>query len=226
MRSKGVHDGRKVLSIWKGNLSKTEKDFTRFQLAKPIKRRSERNNCLRWAYPCSEKVKHVRISSTSGSTMYTSIKNWKYTMDHLIMIKQVRIWISHIRRWSMKLKDEADHWFQKLIPIVQNEHDGIRWYYIATRMPAYRMSLWRTATYNMEWCQLAAIGATGKWTKECWCISRSSPTTVVHFYTMGINDLKSTMWGIIWLLVINVYRQQTRDYSLIMIMRVKVPSKI
>ena len=147
MRS--VHDGRNVLSIWKGNMSKTEKDFTRFQPAKPSKR-SERNNCLRRVYPCSEKVNHVHISSTSGSTMYTSIKNWKYIMDHLIVIEKVHVWISHIRRWSMKLEDEADHWCQKLIPIVPNEHDGIRWYYIATQMPTYKMLLWRTATYKVD----------------------------------------------------------------------------
>lgn len=37
------------------------------------------------------------------------------------------------------LKDEADHLCQKLIPIVPNEHDGIKWYYITTQMPAYKM---------------------------------------------------------------------------------------
>ena len=47
---------------------------------------SERNCYLRRAYPCSEKVKHVHISSTNRSNMYTSIKNWKYIMGHLILI--------------------------------------------------------------------------------------------------------------------------------------------
>jgi len=48
------------------------------------------------------------------------------------------------------LKDEANHWFQKLIPIVPNEHDGTKWYYIVTQMSAYKISLWRTATYKAD----------------------------------------------------------------------------
>ena len=63
-------------STWKGSLSKTEEDFTRIQPAKPPKE-IRKKHCLRRAYPCSEKVKHVRISSTSGSTKYTSINDCK-----------------------------------------------------------------------------------------------------------------------------------------------------
>jgi len=37
----------------------------------------QKETLSRRAYPCSEKVKHVRISSTSGSTKYTSINDWK-----------------------------------------------------------------------------------------------------------------------------------------------------
>ena len=62
------------VSAWKGNLSKNKKDFTRVQPAKPQKE-IRKKHYLRPAYPCSEKVKHICISSISGSTKYTSIKD-------------------------------------------------------------------------------------------------------------------------------------------------------
>ena len=62
-----------------------------------------------------------------------------------------------------------------------------------------------------------------KWTEKCWCNLRSSPITMAQFYTMGINELKSIMWEIVWLPVNNVNRKQTWDNPPIMIMSVKVP---
>jgi len=77
MRSEGVHDGRNVLSkSMESKYVKTEKDFTRVQPAKPQKE-IRKKHCLRREYPCSEKVLHVHISSTSESTKYISIKDWK-----------------------------------------------------------------------------------------------------------------------------------------------------
>ena len=64
------------VSAWKGNLSKTEKDFTRVHPTKPQKE-IRKKHYLRWEYPCLEKVKHVSISITSRSTKYTSIEDWK-----------------------------------------------------------------------------------------------------------------------------------------------------
>ena len=64
------------VSAWKGCLSKTEKDFTRVQPAKPQKE-IRKKHCLRRAYPCLDKFKYVFISSTSRSTKYKSIEDWK-----------------------------------------------------------------------------------------------------------------------------------------------------
>ena len=118
MRLEGVHDGRNVLSTWKWNLSKIEKDFTRFQPAKPQKE-IRKKHCLKRAYPCSKKVQHVRISSTRRSTKYTSRTDWKIHNGSSDHNEKVHVWISHIRL-SMMLKDATDHWYQRLIPKCTN----------------------------------------------------------------------------------------------------------
>ena len=123
----------------------------------------------------------------------------KYIMDHLIMIET-----STCLNTTYKTVNDAEKYNGSLISktdpkryqLNMMEKDGST---LQTQVPAYRMSPWLIATYKVEWYQLAATRATVKWTNECWYNLRSSPTAVVHFFTMGINDLKSTMWEIVWL---------------------------
>ena len=116
MRSEGEHDGRNILCKYMERKSVEKPRRTSPEFSLPSHQKEIRKkHCLRRAYPCSEKVKHVRISSTSGSTKYTSINDWKIhngSSDHK---EQVHVWISHIRL-SMMLKDATDHWYQRLIP--------------------------------------------------------------------------------------------------------------
>lgn len=184
---------------------KTEKDCTRIQPTKPQKE-IRKKHYLRWAYPCTEKIQHVHISSTSGSTKYTSINDWKIhngSSDHdrtSTCLKVTYKNVNDAERWSGSLISKTD---PKKYQRNMMEQDGTT---LQTQVLAYQMLSWMIATYKVKWYLIAATRETVKWTNECWYNLRSSPTTVVHFYNMGINDLKSTMWEIIWLLVIHVYR--------------------
>ena len=89
MRSEGEHDGRNILSKYKERNSAEKPRRTSPEFSLPSHRKEIRKkHCLRRAYPCSGKVKHVRISSTSGSTKYTSINDWKIhngSSDHFYL---------------------------------------------------------------------------------------------------------------------------------------------
>ena len=61
-----------------------------FEASTPTKPQKEirKKHCLRQVYPCLEKVKHVHISSASGSTKYTSKSlvgsKWIYKVKHVV----------------------------------------------------------------------------------------------------------------------------------------------
>ena len=130
-------------------LSRLRRTSPEFSLQSHQKR-SKRIFYLRWAYPCSEKVKHVLILSTSRSNMYTGIKKLKVhngssnrdkkstclNITHKKTINDAEGW-----SWSLMSKTDPNStkwtWWNK-------------WYYIATRMPTYKMSLWRTITYKVD----------------------------------------------------------------------------
>ena len=77
MRSEGVHDSQNVLSIERGFIQKPRRRSLDFSSSNTCGRSQKENTRLRRAYPCLEKLNHVRIASTIGSTTYTSIKDWK-----------------------------------------------------------------------------------------------------------------------------------------------------
>ena len=125
MRPEGEHDGWNILCKYmeRNSVKKPRRTAPEFSL--PSHRKEIRKkHCLRRAYPCSGKVKHVRISSTSGSTKYTSINDWKIHNGSSDHNEKVHVWISHIRL-SMMLKDATDHWYKRLIP--KNGTNWTRW---------------------------------------------------------------------------------------------------
>ena len=61
MRSKAVHDGQKVLSVPKESWKELGGDHE--IPACQTSGRDQKSSCLRQAYPCSEIVKHIHISS-------------------------------------------------------------------------------------------------------------------------------------------------------------------
>ena len=79
MRSEGVHDGRNILSKYMGRKSTKNRGVLHQNLACQATKENQKEKSSEAGIPMlrESKAKHVRISSTSGSTKYTSINDCK-----------------------------------------------------------------------------------------------------------------------------------------------------
>lgn len=117
MRSEGVHDGRNILSKYMERKSAKSRGVLHQNSACQATKEDQKETPSEAGIPMlrESKVKHVRISSTSGSTKYTSINDWKIhngSSDH----DRTSTCLNITYKLSMMLEDTTDHWYQRLIP--------------------------------------------------------------------------------------------------------------
>ena len=180
--------------------ARTREDFTRFQPAKNQWKKPESQLMLRRAYPCS--VKNTSYGKYwNRSNMYTSITELKVHSESSEQGPErqvcINVHVSHIESWSkiIQLDVWSSNWISKY-RIIRGGSNGT-----ITQLGDQHI---RCCCAELQ--HIRVDGNTGRnwencqqWTEKCWCNPRSSPITTAQFYTLGINELKSTMWEIVGL---------------------------